>query len=325
MTGLRWGVLGTGGIARKQIADLQGAGMTVAAVGSRSTESAERFAREVGVARHHGSYAALVDDPGIDIVYVATPATAHLDNALLALEAGKHVLLEKPFTVTAAEAETLIAAARGHGRVLMEAMWTRFLPHMTRIHEVIGAGAVGEVRTLLSDVGQRLSADPTFRLNRRDLAGGSLLDIGVYPVAFAVDLFGAPADIRATSTLSDRGVDTQSVVALRFGGGQHAVGHSALDVRGPNRATILGTMGRIEIDTTWYAPAGVTVYGEDDGVIERFENRVAPRGMQFQAAEMERLVREGLTESPRMPLDHSLEVMRILDEVRAQVGLDFDA
>src|SRR6478735_6619452 len=206
---LRWGILGPGGIARAFTSDLRTAGLDVVAVGSRRLESAEAFAADFGIPRAHGSYEELVADPDVDIVYIATPHPMHAANALLALEAGKHVLVEKPFTLTAAEAETVRDAAVERGLLAMEAMWTRYLPHMIRIREIVASGALGEIRALSADHTQRISSDPAHRLNALELGGGALLDLGVYPVSFAWDILGEPLTVAASARQGETGADTE--------------------------------------------------------------------------------------------------------------------
>ena len=178
--GLRWGILATGGIARAFTSDLTASGFTVTAAGSRSQSSADDFAARFGIPHAHGSYEALVRDDTVDAVYVATPHPMHHECALLAIEAGKHVLVEKSFTVNAAQARELADRAAERGVVVMEAMWTRFLPHMVRIHEILAAGDLGDVRTVLADHSQSISTDPKHRLQNPDLGGGALLDLGIY-------------------------------------------------------------------------------------------------------------------------------------------------
>ena len=190
MTDIRWGILATGGIAHAFTADLRTAGLDVVAVGSRSAGSARAFAEQYGIAHAHGSYEALVADPEVDIVYVASPHSHHLAHATLALEAGKHVLIEKAVTLDADEAIALRDLAAARGLLVMEAMWTRYLPHMVRVREIVAAGTLGEVRTVIADHTQRISDDPAHRLNALELGGGALLDLGIYPVSFAVDILG---------------------------------------------------------------------------------------------------------------------------------------
>jgi predicted dehydrogenase len=318
-----WGILATGGIAGLFAGDLRGHGHRIAAVGSRTVSSAEAFAEQFGVARAHGSYDDLVADPAVDIVYVATPHSLHAENALIAIDHGKHVLVEKPFTVTAAQARTVATAAREKGVLAMEAMWTRFLPHMEFVRSVVAEGRLGELRFLQADHAQRLQVGPTHRLNDPALGGGALLDLGVYPIAFAHDLLGAPVEINAIGTLSTTGVDRCVATMLRHQNGAVSTSYSSMEARGPNVAMVLGTEGRLEIESVWYAPAVVTVRDGNGTVAARFEQPVTGRGMQFQAAEAERLVAAGETSSPLMPPEESVAVMETMDAVRDLVGVHF--
>lgn len=323
---LRWGILGTGGIAHRQVADLIENGFTVSAVGSRSAESAEAFAAEFGIGTAHASYAALVADAEVDIIYVATPHPFHFENALLALDAAKHVLIEKSFTINASQAAVLVDTAAERNLVVMEAMWTRFLPHMVRIREIIAEGTIGEVRTVFADHNQLLPTDPAHRVNDLELGGGALLDLGIYPVSFAFDLLGTPSAITATSSRTATGVDRQTAIVLEYADGQQAVVQCALDTAGPNRATILGTAGYIDIDSVWYTPTGFTVYDADHAVIEKFVNTVTHRGMQYQAWEIERRIRalggsDAAQQRDILPPSESVEIMRALDSIRGQIGL----
>lgn len=322
---LRWGILGPGFISTKQTEDLIGNGFAVTAVGSRSEASAREFADRFGIPTAYGSYRALVEDPDVDIVYIGTPHSLHYEQARLALEAGRHVLLEKAFTVTAEQAAVLVELAEKSGLVLLEAMWTRFLPHMVRIREVLAAGRIGEVRTLIADHNQKLPTDPTHRLNNPALAGGALLDLGIYPVSFAWDIFGAPATVQASASMSATGVDRQTAIVLGYESGAQALLHTALDTSGPNTATILGSDGWIAIDSVWYTPTGFTVFDTAGAVVERYDHEVAPRGMQFQAAELERLVEGGLTAGTVLPPAETVAIMGTLDAIRNQIGLEYPA
>ncbi len=320
---IRWGILGTGGIAHFQTDDLVKNGFTVTAVGSRTLESATAFAAEFGIPNAHGSYEELVADPEVDVIYVSTPHPFHAENALLALEAGKHVLVEKAFTVTAADARRIVETAEAKKLVVMEAMWTRFLPHMIRIREIIASGMIGEVRTLIADHNQDLPKDPAHRINNPELGGGALLDLGIYPVSFSYDLFGSPSTVFAVSAKTATGVDRQTAIVFTYAHGQQAVLHTALDTLGPNTAVVIGTGGRIEIDPVWYTAATFTVFDSDDNEIERFEQKVSHRGMQFQAWEVERLIRAGLTAGDILPPRQSVDIMETLDEIRRQIGVAY--
>lgn len=322
---LRWGILGPGHIASAQAADLVGSGFTVTAVGSRSEASAREFADRFGIPTAHGSYAALVADPEVDVVYVATPHSFHYAHARLALEAGKHVLVEKSFTVTGDQAQVLVDLAAERGLVILEAMWTRFLPHMVRMREIIAAGTIGEVRSVIADHNQKLPTDPAHRLNNPDLAGGALLDLGIYPVSLASDVLGTPTTVHAEASFTATGVDRQTSIMLGYAGGATAILQTSLDTPGPVTASIIGTEGWIELASIWYEPCRLSVYSASRELVETFEADVPGRGMQFQAAELERLVAAGEASGQMLPTAESVAIMRTLDEVRRQIGLDYPA
>jgi predicted dehydrogenase len=324
MTGkLQWGILATGWIAELFVKDLLLTGHDVAAVGSRSQQGADRFARQFGIARAHGSYAALVADPGVDIIYIATPHPHHALAAKMALKAGKHILVEKPFTLNAAEAAEIVDLAAASGLVVLEAMWTRFLPHMHRIRAIIAEGVIGDVRSITADHRQKLPDDPGHRLNALELGGGALLDLGIYPISFTWDILGKPAQILAAATFRNTGADAQVATIFHYDSGAIATTLSSSDSAGPNRAAVVGTRGRIEIDGVWYAPTTFRVLDTAGAVIETFDGAVQGRGMQFQADEVERLVTGGMLAGTVMPPAQSVEIMRTLDAVRAQIGLSY--
>jgi len=322
---LRWGIIGTGGIARRFTSDLLLTGHAVAAVGSRTRQNADRFAALFGLAAAHGSYESLVADPSVDLVYVATPHPWHYPNAALALNAGKHVLVEKPFTLNATEAQRLVTLAADRGLLVLEAMWTRWLPHMVRLREIVAAGTIGDIRSMSADHTQLLPADPGHRLNALELGGGALLDLGVYPVSFASQLFGAPQSVQAMATFKETGADAQVATIFRYAGGQIATTYSASTTRGPNVAVVLGTEGRIEIDSVWYTATGLRVYDGAGTLIADSRPAVEGRGMQFQAAEAERLVSEGRIASAILPPEETVAIMATLDQIREQIGLRYPA
>jgi len=314
---LRWGLIGTGGIAATFAADLE---LTesgrVVAVGSRTIERAEAFAERFGVPNRHGSYESLVADDEVDAVYVATPHPMHRADAELALRAGKPVLVEKPFTVNAAEARELVALARERGLFLMEAMWTRFLPHVRRIRELLAEGALGEIVTVIADHGQWFAEDGEHRLFAPALAGGALLDLGVYPVAFASMVLGPPAEIRCMVTPAFTGVDGQTSMLFGYPSGAQAVLTCTLAAKSPTRAAIVGTAARIEVEGDFYAPSSFTLTARS-GEQVAFDGRQAGRGLRFEADEVARCLREGLLESPLMPLDESVAIIETMQAVLA--------
>lgn len=320
-SGLRWGILGAGGIARMQVGDMQQHGYTVTAVAARDLAKAQAFADEFDIATAYGSYEELAADPGIDAIYIATVHPTHAATARLALEGGKHVLVEKPFTMDAAEARELVDLATSKKLVILEAMWTRWLPHMVRIREILAAGLLGEVRTVTADHDQKI--DHIARLIRPELGGGALLDLGIYPVSLAWDVLGAPDTVLAHATMTDAGVDRETAIILGYPSGAHAVMQVQMSGTGPNRAAIVGTEGRIEIDSVWYTQTAFTRYDAAGEVVERFDERDPGRGMQFQTAELERIVASGKLEGDILPPSQTVAIMETLDEVRRQIGLSY--
>jgi predicted dehydrogenase len=322
---LRWGILGTGFIADLQVRDLLDNGFAVKAVGSRSAETSRAFAAQFGIPTAHGSYEDLAADPDVDVVYVATPHVFHHENTLLALNAGKHVLVEKPFTINARQAQEIVDVAARKGLVALEAMWTRFLPHMARLRDIVTDGTLGEIRKVVASHNQDLPKDPAHRLNDPALGGGALLDLGIYPIAFAFDVLGAPQRILASAAMTATGVDRQTAALFEYADGQQAIVDCSLDTAGNNRAAVIGTGGWVEIDSVWYNPTPFTRYDVSGNIVESFDEPVQGRGMQYQAAELERLVSDGLTAGSVLPPGESVAIMAAMDEIRRQIGLIYDA
>ncbi|WP_243233302.1 Gfo/Idh/MocA family protein [Microbacterium sp. CIAB417] len=323
MTGLRWGILATGGIAAAFASDLRTAGLDLVAVGSRSQASADAFAARFDIPRAHGSYEALAADPDVDIIYVATPHPMHHADARLALENGKHALVEKAFTVNRAEAEDLQRLAQENGLLVMEAMWTRYLPHMIRIRELIAEGALGEIRAVTADHTQLITADPAHRLNALELGGGALLDLGIYPISFIWDILGAPETVKAVARLGDTGADAEVATVMTHAGGAVSTSLSSSRAAGPNAASVIGTEARIDIDRVWYTPTSFRLVGPDGTVRESYSSEVDGRGMQYQALAAERLVSSGTLAGDVLPIAESAAIMGTLDEIRAQIGVRY--
>jgi predicted dehydrogenase len=312
---LRWGILGTGGIAHTFAGDLQFADDAVlGAVGSRSLSSADRFGDEFDVPRRYSSYLDLVRDENLDVVYVATPHPMHFADASLALEHGKPVLVEKAFTMTGHEARELVALARSKNLFLMEAMWTRFLPHVLALRELINNGTLGEIVTVEADHGQWFARDPKFRLFAPELGGGALLDLGVYPVSFASMILGTPDRVAALVDPAFTGVDGQTSMLFGYAKGAQAVLTCTSSARTATRACISGTEARVEIDGDFYAPTSFTLISRG-GERERFEFSTQGRGLHYEAQEVTRCLRKGLRESSSMPLDESVSIMETMDRV----------
>ena len=317
-----WGILGPGGIAQafaKDLALLQG--HTIAAVGSRSLQNAQKFVATFG-GTANGSYEELVADPSIDAIYVATPHPAHHDNVILALNAGKPVLCEKPFSVNAHEAQAMIDAAARNGVALMEAMWARFLPHYAKVREIVDSGVLGPILSIHADHGQRLADQGIARLIEPALAGGALLDLGIYPVSFAHMILGTPAQITSTAVMTDRGVDAQTSMIFTYQEGAQAVLTTTMIEQTPCRAVVAGLNGWLEIDRTFYNPAAMRVV-LNDGTTTEYPNTYKGHGLREQAEVFKQLVRSGKLESEILTWKATVEIMTTLDTVREQIGLKY--
>jgi predicted dehydrogenase len=280
-------------------------------------DSADRFGDRFGVPNRHASYEELVVDPDVDVVYVATPHPSHHANAQLALRAGKPVLVEKAFTMNAEEARDVVATARAEGLFLMEAMWTRFLPHIAQLRGLLDDGVLGEIVTVTADHGQWFAKDPAFRLFAPELGGGALLDLGVYPVSFASMVLGEPERIVSVVSPAFTGVDGQTSMVFGYATGAQAVLTCTLSAKSPTRAAIVGTEARIEIDGDFYAPSSFTLISRS-GEQTRFDEPHEGRGLRHEADEVARCLREGLLESPLMPLEETISIMATMDAVLAQ-------
>lgn len=320
---IKWGILGTGLIASAFAKDLAFAGNTEkTAVGSRTKESAVKFAEEHGVSRAYGSYEELVQDPDVDAIYVATPHPFHKDNVLACLRAGKAVLCEKPFTINSEELEEIIQVAREKQLFLMEAMWTRFLPSIVKAREWIDSGRIGEVLLVKADFGYRAPRDPEWRLLNPALGGGALLDLGIYPVSFASMIFGTnPEKIMSTAHIGETGVDEQFSILMSYPSGKTATLNGAFRVGLTNEAYIHGTEGYIRIPS-FSSAKSVTLY-KDGGEAETFHDDRKSAGYAFEIEEVGRCLNQGLLESPVIPLDESLKIMKMMDEIRGQWGFKY--
>ena len=320
---VKWGILGTGKIAKRfmqaafYVPDAQ-----VVAVGSREQHTADQFGAQFGVPKRYGSYDALIGDPEVEIVYVATPHTLHAENTLAALQAGKHVLCEKPFTVNAQQAEAVIQAARAAGKFAMDGMWTRCFPVVREIARRIQAGELGEIRYLQADFGFRPEFNPASRLFAPELGGGALLDVGVYPVALAFLVLGAPKQIVSHATLGATGVDELCSMLFLYENGAQAVLSASLQVEMPKQANICGTLARIHMPAPWWKPSEA-YFVRNDGTTEHLLYPYEGDGLQFEIRHVHDCLRQGLTESPWMPLDETLAIMRVLDTLRAQWGVRY--
>jgi len=323
MKTIRWGVLGPGSIARKfcvGLADLPATELV--AVGARSIDSANKFADEFGVETRHDSYEKLVNDPNVDVIYIATPHSFHSEHSLLCLNSGKAVLCEKPFAINAKQTQEVINLAKEKNLFVMEAVWSLFLPHMVKIRELIDSGSIGEVRMLQADFGFRTDVNPESRLFDTNLGGGALLDVGIYPIVLALHLLGPATDIKSIANIGTTGVDEEASIIMQHTKGQQSLLSTAIRINTAHEATILGTEGRIHIHGSWWQPSNFTLY-RDGKDAEVFEVESLENGYNYEAIEVNECLRAGKTESSVMSLANTLELMQTLDSIRAQWGLKY--
>jgi len=357
---VRWGILGTGIMAEafvRGLADLPGAEASV--VGSRDAERATRFTQRLSIPRSHGSYEALANDPGIDIVYIASPNVAHRDHGLLSLDAGKPILCEKPFALNTAQGREVVERARQQGLFCMEAMWTRFLPLMARLRDLIRDGIIGQVQMLSAQMGYPFIYDPKGRLFDPALGGGVLLDMGVYLVALAFDLLGPPDEVVGRCSKAETGVDDRFAALLGYADGRLATLSASLTGATSNDAVISGSEGLVRVHEPIYRPDRMTLCSvspirpgttgeggrlariKGKTLVRSIKRRIGPlfgmlasrwdrvvvpydgSGYHYQAAEAMRCLREGLIESPTMPLDQTVAILEVMDRLRASWGVRY--
>lgn len=317
----RWGIAGPGSIARRfadaleQLDDAE-----LAAVGSRDLGRAEAFVARHG-GRAYGSYEALADDPTVEAVYVATPPSCHARDTVMFLDAGKHVLCEKPFALNAHQSMLMIDAAQRNQRFLMEAMWSRFLPAYRTMRALLDDGEIGTPNHVIADFGMRRPVDPADRHFDPRLGGGGLLDLGVYPVQLASFVFGPPSSVRAVGHIGETGVDEQVAAVLGHPDGATAVVQAALRVHMTITARICGENGVIELPAFMHCPDHLFVQRAAER--RRIDAGWEGEGLRFQVEEVHRCLAAGLLESSVMPLGESLSIMRTLDTIRTEIGLMF--
>lgn len=315
---MKWGVIATGGIAQAVTADmLKVEGVTVLAVSSRDVTRAQAFAERFGIERAYGDYRDLLADPDVDVVYVATPHGQHHEVTLAALDAGKHVLCEKAFALTVADAEEMIEKARSKNLFLMEAMWTRFNPLIRKVHEAVRGGAIGEIRVIRADFGFAHAFSAGDRLWAKEAGGGATLDLGVYPVALTHQFLGVPTHIHAHGSLAPSEVDADAGILLAYDNGAHALLNCSLVANTGSRAEIVGTLGRIDIADP--------MFNATKAIINGVEHTIEDEGYTHEIRAVEECIAGGLTESPLITWENTLEVMRTLETVLGQLGVSYAA
>lgn len=316
-----WGILGPGFIAGKVMPDFKYAsGARVLAAASNTPGKAEAFAEKWGIERAYTNYEDLVNDPDIDIVYVTTPNAFHSENAVLAMEHGKHVLCEKPFAINYRAAREMAECAQKNGVFLMEAMWTRFIPAVKKLKELTESGVIGEIHQIISDFSYDVPYDPQYHLFDPEAGGGTLLDGGIYPLSFAGFLYGElPSEYFGYANLKN-GVDVRDHVVLKFPSGGMSSFICGADTASPWNSVIYGSKGCIRIPS-FYAAKEFDVELYESKEIKKYRIPYEGLGYQFEISEVMSCIDEGKTESSIMPLEESLEYMKIMDELRENWGV----
>lgn len=319
---INWGIIGPGKIARKFAASLQEVkDSKLFAVASRNLGRAENFAKENGATKAYGSYEEMLRDKDVDVVYVATPHNFHFEHTLLALENYKPVLCEKPFAINRKQVEMMISSARQKNLFLMEAMWTPFLPHIKYVVEIIDSGKYGRIKNLKADFGFNAPFDETGRLFLKCLGGGSLLDIGIYPVFLALHTLGKPEDIEAKAVLGRTGVDEVCDVIFHYPTGTTAQLHSNLQRKTPTTAEFEMEKAAITIHSRWHEPTTVSITTEEGTTSRTFD--AASFGYEYEARHVQEMLRKGKTESDVMTFERSLELITLLDTIRKKIQLEY--
>ena len=314
----KFGILGTGWIARKMANAFKHVdGATLYAVASRNQQSANSFAKEFKIEKAYGSYEAMLADPEVDVVYVATPHNLHHQNTLLCLDYGKHVLCEKPFAVNGREAREMIDKARAKKLFLMEAMWSRFLPHIIKAKEIVESGQLGKIKLLTADFCSKFDFNPNNRWFNLDLVGGSLLDIGIYPVFLALYIMGKPQRLSALAGIGQTGVDYNCSMTFGYPDESIAVLHSSTIVSSGVNAAIYGENGSIVFDNWWFCPANFKVI-DNKGKTKKYKIKSVGNGYNYEVDEVIRCLNNGQTQSENMSWQASLDLIDILDEIRKQ-------
>jgi predicted dehydrogenase len=355
---IRWGILGTGFIAGEFAKGLNSVNQgQLYGVASRNPANAQAFAKIFQLTQVYDSYAELVKDPDIDVVYIATPNQTHKDLCILCLEAGKPVLCEKPFTLNAQETREVIEVARRQQVFCMEAMWMRFMPLIQSVKSMITQGAIGDVKILTADFGYPFTYDPNNRFFASEFGGGALLDRGVYGISLAYYLLGEPSKITAQATITPTDVDEQSAIIFNYPQGQLAILSQSLCTYSSNQAVIMGTKGKITIDELFIKPEKISVkyfsqltqsypspliplsakqkliaalkqnqtikrtYLSLLGLLKSEKTTIQPlagNGYKYEAIEVMNCLNQGQLESKIMPLEETLKIMEIMDKIRSQ-------
>jgi predicted dehydrogenase len=326
---IRWGILGAGNIAKKLAADIALVdNAQLVAIGSRSKEKATQFASAFSIPHIHDSYEDLARNPEVDVIYVATPHSHHHENTLMCLENNKAVLCEKAFAVNYRQAKEMVEKAREKKLFLMEAMWTKFLPHYNKMKSIVDSGQLGNISSVLINFGFKPRTPVPARLFDPALAGGTILDIGVYNDFIAMSVLGRPDEIEAYMSPASTGIDEQCSIVFRYKNGAMAQLFSSFVAHLPTEADVNGSDGRLRLTHRFYAPEStLEFYPEkmDSKQLVPFNSPQQGWGYQYEVKHVCDCLERGMKESDVMTLDNTLEMMQVLDEIRMKAGIRYDA
>lgn len=324
MSKIKWGIIGLGSIAKKFAKDLKAHDdAIILSVASRSADKAQAFAEEFGAENYHSSYEELLRSKDIDIVYIATPHSHHYENTMMCLEAGHNVLCEKAFAMNKAQVVAMIEKAKDKNLFLMEALWSRFNPTILAAKEEVDKGGIGELRAVKADFCFNYPYDLNSRLVNKNLAGGALLDIGIYPIFLSYLFFGKPVRMHVDSEFFPNGADKNLVMLFDYENGEEAILNASLQYYSPCEGFLYGSEGCIHLHGRWHESMAYTKFrkSEDDAEFHEFDERVLTFG--YEIDEVHECLRSGKKESDKWSLNNSIELMEILDEIRAMIGLDY--
>ncbi|MEM9885521.1 MAG: Gfo/Idh/MocA family oxidoreductase [Bacteroidota bacterium] len=319
---INWGIIGPGKIAKKFATDIRVVkNARLHAVASRSLEKAQEFARTFAAPHAFGSYEDLLTCPDLDAIYIATPHTSHHDHALLCLEAGLGVLCEKPFAVNEQQVQAMVQKAKEKEVFLMEAMWTRFLPTMSKTKTLLKEGVIGDLLSIRADFGFKAPYDSKNRIFNPNLAGGALLDIGIYPVFLALFLMGYPDEINVVARIGETGVDEEIGIIFNYHNGQMAHLHATVLAKTNTEAFIYGRKGTIHLPERWFNPTDIVLSFYDDRPSEKITFDYQSGGFEYEIEAASQAMLLGKAESEKMPLRFSIQLIRLLDAIRREIGL----
>ena len=330
---IQWGIMGLGNIAHKFVQDLKHVeGCQLYAVGSRNLEKTQTFSKQYGAPRCYDSYEALVADPKVDIIYVATPQTLHFENTLMALRAGKHVLCEKPLAVNTQQVKTMIQEAKARNLFFMEALWTRFIPGTQELLRLLREGEIGEVNYINANFGIVIPKNPESRLFKKSLGGGSLLDIGIYTVYLSLLIMGVPSEIQATGRMTDTQVDAFCGMLFSYPNGKKAVLESSIENCTPVEARIYGSKGSITMHENFHRTEKLSVVknskismSDKYAGLQVIEKKHVGNGYTHEIEEVVSCLQRGETESSQMSHQNSIDLIETLDRIREKIGLRYKA